>query len=45
MKNLAVYAWCFFLASLTLGIWIFPIVIVIILVNLYLIKKRPRWYR
>ena len=45
MKDIAKYAWCLFLAALTLGIWVFPIVIALILINLYLIKKHPEWYR
>lgn len=45
MNDLAKYAWCFFLAALTFGIWTIPIVIVLVIVNLYLIKKHPDWYR
>lgn len=41
MKDLAKYAWCFFLAALTLGIWTIPIVIVLVIVNIYLVKT-PR---
>ena len=44
MTSFAKYAWCLFLASLTLGIWTFPIVAVLVLVNLYIIKKRPKWF-
>ena len=45
MTNIAKYAWCLFLAALTFGIWTFPILIVLVLVNLYLIKKHPEWYK
>lgn len=45
MTNIAKYAWCFLLAALTLGIWTIPIVIVLVIVNLYLIKKHPEWYK
>lgn len=45
MKDLAKYAWCFFLVALTFGIWTIPIVIVLVIVNLYLIKKHPEWYK
>lgn len=45
MNDLAKYAWCFFLAALTFGIWTIPIVIVLVIVNLYLVKKHPDWYR
>jgi hypothetical protein len=45
MTDIAKYAWCFFLASLTFGIWTIPIVIVLVIVNLYLIKKHPEWYK
>jgi len=45
MNDLAKYAWCFFLAALTFGIWTIPIFIVLVIVNLYLIKKHPDWYR
>lgn len=44
MTSVAKYAWCFFLASLALGIWTFPIVAVLVLVNLYLIRKHPKWF-
>ena len=45
MNDLAKYAWCFFLAALTFGIWTIPIVIVLVIVNIYLVKKHPDWYR
>ena len=45
MTNIAKYAWCFFLAALTLGIWTIPILIVLVIVNLYLLKKHPEWYK
>lgn len=45
MKQIAIYAWCFFLAALTLGIWTIPIAVVLAIVNLYLIKKHPKWYK
>lgn len=45
MTNIAKYAWCFFLAALTFGIWTIPTVIVLVIVNLYLIKKHPEWYK
>jgi len=45
MTNIAKYAWCLFLAALTFGIWTLPILIVLVLVNLYLIKKHPEWYK
>lgn len=45
MNDLAKYAWCFFLAALTFGIWTIPIVIVLVIVYLWLIKKHPEWYK
>jgi len=45
MNDLAKYTWCFFLAALTLGIWTIPIAIVLVIVNLWLIKKHPEWYK
>lgn len=45
MNDLAKYAWCFFLAALTFGIWTIPIVIVLVIINLWLIKKHPEWYK
>ena len=45
MKDLAIIAWCLFLAALTFGIWTFPILIVLVIVNLYLQKKHPNWYK
>ena len=45
MNDLAKYAWCFFLAALTFGIWTIPMVIVVIVVDYYLIKKHPEWYK
>ena len=45
MTNIAKYAWCFFLVALTLGIWVIPAVIILVIVNLYLIKKHPEWYK
>ena len=41
MKALAKYAWCFFLAALTFGLWTIPLVIVAVIVNIWLIKKHP----
>ena len=45
MKDLAKYAWCFFLASLTLGLWTIPVIVGIVVVNLLLLKYKPEWYR
>jgi hypothetical protein len=44
MKALAKYAWCFFLAALTFGLWTIPLVIVAVIVNIWLIKKHPEWF-
>ena len=45
MNELAKNAWCFFLASLTFGIWTIPIFIVYVIVNLLLKKYKPEWYQ
>ena len=45
MTNVAKIAWCLFLASLTFGLWTFPLVAVIVAANLLLSKYHPEWYR
>lgn len=45
MNKVVVYAWCFFLASLTFGIWTIPMVIVAVLLILFLLWKKPDWFK
>jgi len=44
MKELTKGLWCFFLASLTFGVWTFLIVAVLVVVNLILLRYKPEWY-
>lgn len=45
MNKFVVYAWCFFLVSLTFGIWTIPMVIVVVLLILFLLWKKPDWFK
>ena len=45
MNKFVVYAWCFFIASLTFGIWTIPMVIVAVLLILFLLWKKPDWFK
>lgn len=45
MKDIAIYAWCFFLASLTLGIWTFPIVVVLVIIYLIILRYKSEWFK
>jgi hypothetical protein len=44
MKDIAIYAWCFFLASLTFGLWTFPLVIILVVINLIIIRYKSKWF-
>lgn len=45
MKDIAIYAWCFFLVSLTFGLWTFLLIAVAVVVILLIIKYRPELFR
>ena len=45
MNKIASYAWYFFLASLTFGIWTIPMVIVASLIIWFILKKKPEWFK
>ena len=45
MKDIVKFAWCFFLASLMFGIWTFPIVIVLVIINLVILRYKPEWFK
>lgn len=44
MKDLAEYAWYIFLASLVLGIWVFPLIIAWIIIVLLILRYKPEWF-
>lgn len=43
MTDLAKILWWIFIASLTLGVWTLPIVVVLVIIQMYLKKKHPNW--
>lgn len=45
MNKIVTYAWCFFLVSLTFGLWTIPITIVAILVIWLIVRKKPEWFK
>lgn len=40
MTEIAIYLWLLFIAALTFGVWTFPIVIVLVIIHLFIQKRR-----
>lgn len=42
MNKIATYAWCFFLVSLTFGIWTIPLVVVAYIVIWIIVRRNSK---